>query len=77
VGLRLDDTFPSLLFCQTVHKGTVNTVYKKIIIAGHLWFTPVILATPEAEIRRIWVQGQRGQIICKTPISKIPNTKKD
>jgi hypothetical protein len=29
-------------------------------------FTPVILATQEAEIRRIVVQSQSGQIICET-----------
>jgi hypothetical protein len=27
---------------------------------------PVILATQEAEIRRIMVQSQPGQIVCKT-----------
>jgi hypothetical protein len=30
----------------------------KEIPAGHLWLTPVILATQEAEIRRIEVQSQ-------------------
>jgi hypothetical protein len=30
------------------------------------WFTPVILATQEAEIRRIMVQGQPGQIVHET-----------
>jgi hypothetical protein len=29
---------------------------------GHWWFTPVILAAQEAEIRRIMVQNQPGQI---------------
>jgi hypothetical protein len=32
----------------------------------------VILATWEAEIRRILVQGQLGQRVYKNPISKIP-----
>jgi hypothetical protein len=32
---------------------------------------PVILATWEAEIRRILAWGQCRQIVCKTPISKI------
>jgi hypothetical protein len=39
--------------------------------------TPVIPATQEAEIRRIMVGGQPRQIVHKTPLSKILNTKKD
>jgi hypothetical protein len=38
--------------------------------------SPIILATQEAEIRRITVQSQLRQIVHKT-ISKIPNTKRD
>jgi hypothetical protein len=30
------------------------------------WLTPVILVTEEAEIRRIKVQGQSGQIVLET-----------
>jgi hypothetical protein len=30
----------------------------KIILAGHWWLTPVILAIQEAKIRRIGVQSQ-------------------
>jgi hypothetical protein len=37
-------------------------------IAGRQWLMPVILATEEAKIRRISVQGQPGQIVHK-PLS--------
>jgi hypothetical protein len=40
------------------------------ICAGHWWLTPLILATWEAEIRRIEVQGQSGQIDHKNPFPK-------
>jgi hypothetical protein len=36
------------------------------LLAEHQWLTPVILATREAEIRRIVVQSQPGQIVHKT-----------
>jgi hypothetical protein len=35
-------------------------------VSGGLWFTPVILATQEAEIRRIVVQSQPRQIHLQT-----------
>jgi hypothetical protein len=34
--------------------------------AGHQWPTPAILATQEAEIRRITVQSQSRQIVHET-----------
>jgi hypothetical protein len=37
---------------------------------------PVILATQEAEIRRIEVRSQRRQIVLRDPISKNPSPKK-
>jgi hypothetical protein len=47
------------------------------ILARHQWLMPVILATQEAEIRRIIVRSQPRQIFTrpylkkKTPITKI------
>jgi hypothetical protein len=41
---------------------------------GHWWVNSVILATWEAEIKKIRVQGQSGQILRETLISKIINT---
>jgi hypothetical protein len=34
--------------------------------AGHLWLIPVILGTQEAEIRRIAVQSQPGEVVHET-----------
>jgi hypothetical protein len=34
-------------------------------LVGHWWLTLLILATQEAKIRRIMVQSQPGQIVCK------------
>jgi hypothetical protein len=42
---------------------------------GLWWFTPVILATWEAEIERTVVWGQLRQIVCETPITKLTRTK--
>jgi hypothetical protein len=37
-----------------------------LILAGHWWLTPVILATWEAEIGRIMVESQSREIVQKT-----------
>jgi hypothetical protein len=42
-------------------------------MAGHWWLTRVIPATQEAEIRRITVQSQPGQIVRKTLSQKNPS----
>jgi hypothetical protein len=43
--------------------------------ARHQWLTPVILTTQEAEIRRITVRSQPGQIVCETLSQKILHKK--
>jgi hypothetical protein len=43
---------------------TEKNIMQKIH-AGYWWLTPVILATQEAEIRRIMVRSQPGQIVCE------------
>jgi hypothetical protein len=48
---------------------TVLKIRKKII-TGSLWLMPVIPATQEAEIRRIEVQIQPGQIDSETLLQK-------
>jgi hypothetical protein len=47
------------------------------MLAGHWWLSPIILATQEAEIRRIAVPSQPGQIDCETLSQKCPTQKKD
>jgi molybdopterin converting factor small subunit len=48
----------------------------KSTLAWHFWFTPVILATQEAEIRRIVVQSHLWQIVPETLSQKYPSQKK-
>jgi hypothetical protein len=43
---------------------------KILFDTGYWWLTPVILATWEAEIQRIMVLGQAGQIVSETPSPK-------
>jgi hypothetical protein len=43
--------------------------YEIYVIAGGQWLKPIIPATWEAEIGRIKVQGQPGQMVLETPPS--------
>jgi hypothetical protein len=59
-----------------IRPGGSKALIKASHLARHLWFTPVILATQEAEIRRIMVQSQPWQIVCKTLSRKNPSQKR-
>jgi hypothetical protein len=41
-------------------------VQEAVVIVGHWWLMPVVLATQQAEIRRITVQSQPRQIVHET-----------
>jgi hypothetical protein len=47
------------------------------VSAGRWWLRLIILATQEAEIRRIVVQSQPGQTVPQNSISKNPSKKKN
>jgi hypothetical protein len=49
-----------------IKRADNTNVGKKVKQARHQWLTPVILATEEAEIRRIMVRRQPRQIVHKT-----------
>jgi site-specific recombinase XerC len=52
---------------QSSRPSFSNNKHTKVLtVARRQWLTPVILATQEAEIRRIKVQSQPGQIAHKT-----------
>jgi hypothetical protein len=56
-------------------KGTTVLIcigVKNYVVVGHWWLTLIILATQEAEIRRIMVWSQLGQAVSKTLSHKNP-----
>jgi hypothetical protein len=62
------DHLPSKREDQSLNLSiTKNRKIKTEPEAGCLWLTHVILDTWEAEIGRITVQGQPGQIVQETP----------
>jgi hypothetical protein len=60
-----------------MHAIKSYTAIKNSKVAGCWWFTPIILATWEADIGRIAVSGQPRQIVHDTSISKITRVKID
>jgi hypothetical protein len=48
---------------------------KSVLKAGLQWLMSTILATQEAEIRRITVSSQVGEIVCETLSQKYPSQK--
>jgi hypothetical protein len=57
------------------NQGQVGGMIKEETV-GRQWFTPVILAIQEAEIRKIMIQGQPGQIVHETLSGKYVTQKK-
>jgi hypothetical protein len=59
--------------CKTI----LDRKVKEEIVSWAQWLMPVILDTQEAEIRRIAVQSQPGQIVHETLSQKYPTQKRD
>jgi hypothetical protein len=55
-----------LLLYWKKFSSKIDLNLKPAISAGLHWLTPVILGTQEAEIRRLTIQSQSRQIVCKT-----------
>jgi hypothetical protein len=66
--MTLSPKFFSIYFPKTKGIDCILLIYllKSGNLAGCWWLIPVILATWEAEIRRIMVRGQPRQIVLKT-----------
>jgi hypothetical protein len=55
-----------ILFLSFFSLGMPSFLISVKISAGCWWLKPVILATQEADLRRITVQGQPGQVVFET-----------
>jgi hypothetical protein len=63
-------------FCSGWFATLLRVSLKTRVPARHWWLTPVILPTQEADIRRIKLQSQPGQIVHETLSWKYPVQKK-
>jgi hypothetical protein len=82
---NMTDRWPGLsrsadtCYCEAIRDLPLplSSFLKPLLIVGHQLLMPVILATQEAEIRKIAIQSQSQANISWGPILKIPITKKD
>jgi hypothetical protein len=65
-----------MLYNQAKKVYTTLYIFKISIKTGHQRLTPVILATQEAEVKRIMVQSQPWANSSPDPISKNPSQKR-
>jgi hypothetical protein len=53
--------------------SVINKIFSTFEWVGHHWLTSVILAIGDAELRRITVRGQPGQIVNEDQSQKYPS----
>jgi hypothetical protein len=58
-----------------ISEETLRIILRTLNSAWYQWLIPVILATQEAEIRRIVVQSQCRQTVCESLSQKYPTRK--
>jgi hypothetical protein len=69
LGRKMEGVNSTMIYCKNFCKCHIVPQYNNNNnknLAGRQWLTPVILTTQEAEIRRLTVQSQPRQIVCKT-----------
>jgi hypothetical protein len=70
---------PSPAFISgTLHLTKIESLYplNLLTFARYQWLMPIILATQEAEIRRLVVRSQAGQIVHENLSKKNPSQKR-